>query len=51
MKKAILILAVILLGLNFSSCTEQAIEENIQLTEQQECCGNGDILPPPPPED
>lgn len=33
MKKTILVIAIILLGMNFTSCTKESLENNTQATE------------------
>lgn len=50
MKKLILVLAIVLLGIAHTSCTKESLSTNTQTSDTEECCGDGDILPPPPPE-
>lgn len=50
MKKTILLLAIILMNINFIACTAEDVSENLLIDDTQACCDeNGEILPPPPP--
>ncbi len=54
MKKAYLILFLTLLNLSLYSCSPEsnASDNNIQQTDETDCCGDDNpITPPPPPED
>ena len=51
MKKIYLIMLTVFLNFAMFSCSPQTIADggDPQLTEEQDCCGDGSTIPPPPP--
>ena len=51
MKRLFLIALTVFLNVAFFSCTPLDDEDEYQelVTNQEDCCGEGEIIPPPPP--